>query len=277
MTGAADWRGAVGDVWAQEWRRTDRSFVNVSPALDAAILAAAPIGPGRALDIGCGAETTSLTLAAVRPDLTVMGIDVSAGLIDTARARAARTGLRNLRFVTADLNAALPDMGRFDLLLSRHGVMFADSPRAMFANLRTVAATGARLIFSCFRASAENPWADELLDQVVSVRAVDSGDYAPGPFGFADPAFVRAVLADAGWQNAQPHPLDYDYIAGAGADPVADAAEFLSRVGPIARAMRDATEPPATIRQRPIAELASRSDGTRVAFPAAAWLWSATT
>ncbi|MFW1499249.1 SAM-dependent methyltransferase, partial [Vibrio parahaemolyticus] len=49
-----------------------------------------------------------------------------------------------------------------DLYVSRHGVMFfADLPQA-FAHLARLAAPGARFVFSCFRAAAQNVWASGL-------------------------------------------------------------------------------------------------------------------
>jgi len=37
MTGAQEWQGRVGQNWAAEWERTDRSFAALTPHLLAAI------------------------------------------------------------------------------------------------------------------------------------------------------------------------------------------------------------------------------------------------
>ena len=84
MTTNAEWAGRVGDVWAREWSRTDRSFANLTPHLNNAVLAAAP-ERGCAIDLGCGAGETSIALATARPDLDVTGVDVSEDLIEVAR------------------------------------------------------------------------------------------------------------------------------------------------------------------------------------------------
>lgn len=89
MTNAADWGGGVGDVWAAEWRRTDRSFAALSHVLDGMILASAPQRAFRALDIGCGAGGTSLALASARQDASILGIDLSEALVRVAKERAA--------------------------------------------------------------------------------------------------------------------------------------------------------------------------------------------
>jgi SAM-dependent methyltransferase len=275
MTSAAEWAGPVGDVWAAEWERTDRSFAGLSPALDAAILAAAPGGPGRAVDLGCGAGATSIALAGARPDLAVTGVDVSAELVRVAAGRGA--GLANLRFVQADVAAGAEAIAAgADLLCSRHGVMFYADPASVFAALRRGVAPGARLVFSCFRSPAENPWAGALVAAISGTVAAPPAGYAPGPFAFADPAWVGGLLTAAGWSVGEPRPVDYVYGAGEGEDPVADAAGFFRRVGPASAALRAAPDAdrPAMLARLTAALAEYRVDG-RVSFPAAAWIWSA--
>lgn len=142
MTVAADWAGRVGDVWAEEWRRTDRAFAGLAPHLDAAILDAVPPGPFTALDIGCGAGATSLALAAARPDARIVGVDLSSELVELARRRTEQLG--NCRFGAGDVLAHAAAV-RPDLLVSRHGVMFFADPHAAFAALRRAAAPPRRV------------------------------------------------------------------------------------------------------------------------------------
>ena len=275
MTVASEWSGTVGDAWASHWAETDRSFAGLSAQLDPLIRAAAPGGAGRAVDLGCGAGATSIALAAACPALSVTGADVSADLVRTATDRNMQD---NLRFAVADLNQAAATVAKdADLLCSRHGVMFFDDPTAVFAALRAGAAPGARLVFSCFRSPSLNPWAGPLAAQITGRPPVPPIGYAPGPFAFADPGFVTAMLAAAGWRAGEPMPVDYPYVAGEGPDPVAAAARFFGRIGPVASALRAAPEDarPALL-EKLTAILDSRRDGNRVSFPAAAWIWRAT-
>ncbi|MET0307382.1 MAG: class I SAM-dependent methyltransferase [Sphingomonas sp.] len=268
-----DWQGAVGDVWAEEAQRTDRSFEGLAPALNAAIVAAAPAGPIDALDIGCGAGITSIAFADARPDARITGIDISPNLVTLARARL--EGRRNLAFVVGDAVQEAPRHGPAQLLFSRHGVMFFLDPVAAFAALHAAAAPGARLIFSCFRAIDRNPWAALVATAAGSAPAPGRPDM-PGPFAFADPALVTPILTAAGWNGVTCAPVDYAYRAGQGDDPVADAVAFFTRIGPTARLLHDmpAGERPATL-ARVEAVLAEHRSGDTVEFPAAAWIWSA--
>ncbi len=265
-----DWQTRVGDIWAEEWQRTDRSFAHLSDRLNAAILAAAPADGGRVLDIGCGAGATSLALADARPGLAIMGIDLSAALLAVARQR-----LPHARFVQADAALDPVDM-RPDLIVSRHGVMFFADPVAAFARLRQQAAADANLVFSCFGAVARNAFASDLVAALFGQLPMPGKDYAPGPFAFADPDRVAAILSAAGWRDATAEEVLFDYIAGEGDDPIADAVAFLSRIGPIARGIAAAS-----VAERPglvahlTDHLARYRVRNRVLLPACAYLWRA--
>lgn len=270
MTGVFDWQGKVGDVWAAEWRRTDRSFSELTEHLHARVIAAAPPS-GRAVDIGCGAGETSIALALAKPGLTVTGIDLSAGLLAMARSQA--EAISNVSFVHGDAVAGAADFAPVDLYVSRHGVMFFDDPVAAFTTFRNAASPGGRIIFSCFRDWTLNGFAYEMRRISDSVAPVPD---APGPFAFADKAKVARILADSGWKNAEAKAVDISYIAGEGEDPVGDAVSFMLRIGPASRAIADA---PADERPKLVDGLRRICEehwhGDRILFPAAAWIWSA--
>ncbi|RYD66345.1 MAG: class I SAM-dependent methyltransferase [Sphingomonadales bacterium] len=271
MTDTLEWTGRVGDSWAEEWPRTDRSFADLSRQLDAAILAAAP-ETGVALDIGCGAGGTSLALAASRPKLVITGVDISPALFAVAQRRAA--GIGNLQFRVADAQA-LGALGA-DLLYSRHGVMFFADPVSGFAALRAAARPGARLVFSCFRPRAFNEWT-LVTEAALGGAPVSPSGYMPGPYGLADHDFTRDTLQRAGWSGPTAHIADFRYIAGAGDDPVADALSYFLRIGPAARLIA-AADPAdqADLRMALHAALADRLIDGAVTFAASAWIWTAT-
>lgn len=274
MTAAPEWQTRVGDVWAAEWRRTDRSFAALSQQLDAAILAVAPEA-GRAVDLGCGAGITSLALAAARPGLEILGVDLSAALVAVAQERAAQHGFDNLRFVTGMVPQALAPHAPFDLAVSRHGVMFFDDPVAAFRGIAAALRPGAPLVFSCFRSGAENPWAARTVAALGGRLDAPVG-YAPGPFALADRNMVRQLLADAGFNDISITPADYLYRAGEGTDPASDAADFFRRIGPVSRAIAEASEAdrPALLERLRVV-LADQVAGDVLEFPAAAWIVTA--
>lgn len=266
---ADEWTGRVGDSWAREWRRTDRSF----GALTDRLLDPLSLGSyAQALDIGCGAGELVLRLATARPDAVVAGIDISPELVGTARARCA--GVPNAHIHEGDAARHRPATAP-DLLVSRHGVMFFADPVAAFAHLREQAAPDARLRFSCFRARAENAWARELAAVLPAPAAPPDPD-APGPFAFGDRDRIVHILAAAGWGDIVCEPIDYAMVAGEGADAIADAADYFQRIGPAARAMAALPEREhAAAAVRLTTMLERFHSGGRVALPAAAWIVTA--
>ncbi len=269
MTTASEWQGNVGQTWAQSWRMTDRAFAGITEHLLDLI---ANLPGEDVLDIGCGAGELSFAVARQRPQAQVTGIDVSGPLIAAAEQRVPPRA--RVTFHLADAAAYRPDRAP-DLLISRHGVMFFDDPVSAMRHLREIAAPGARLAFSCFRAAADNPFANEPAAAVGAPLAPAAG-YAPGPFAFADQAVVEATLAAAGWAGIRCESHDVAFVVGQGAEAECEAREFLSAIGPaagvLAKLEGDAREAALARLDKVIA---SRHRDELVAFPAAIWLVTA--
>lgn len=273
MTTAYDWTGKIGDVWAQEWRRTDRSFAALAPHLNAAILAAATIETRTIIDIGCGAGATSIATAQALPGAQITGIDLSPTLIETARDRA--DDQPNASFRCADVTTAAPEHAPVDLYASRHGVMFFADPTAAFTVLAKAASPGAALVFSCFAERAANVWATEIVGATRGEPAAPES-MAPGPFAFSDPTHVVAILEAAGWQATEPQRVEFAYRAGQGPDPVDDAVDYFRRIGPAASLIRDAAPEERDGHVARLTQVCERHRiGDAVDFPAAAWIWTA--
>ncbi len=89
----------------------------------------------RVLEIGSGAGDVALTLAErVGPTGQVIGVDVNAAILDTARQRAADAGMRNVEFIAGDART-LDLTDTFDAVLGRFVLMYMDNPREAFAKL----------------------------------------------------------------------------------------------------------------------------------------------
>lgn len=271
MTNMSDWQARVGASWAQEWQRTDRSFSGLTDRL----LGAASAGPvTRALDIGCGAGELSLAMARGHPGAEIIGLDVSSRLIDVAKERG-----RHLPYLTFEMtDASLWSRSDFapDLLFSRHGVMFFEDPAAAFGNLARIGVDDCRLVFSCFRSAEENPWAVDIMDLLRMEPPSPPTHYVPGPFAFADRAYVSALLEQSGWAQVAFERVDYAYVAGTGDNAVDDAIDYFLAIGPAARAAAGLDDEQRThFIGRLHRYLASHEQGGIVALPAAAWIVSA--
>jgi SAM-dependent methyltransferase len=264
------WKGKVGESWARDYARTDRSFAGLTAILVDRIRA---MSPSRLLDIGCGAGETSIAIGRSNPKSDILGIDLSEPLVAVARRRG--RPLKNVRFANADASSWRDQAFVPDTLMSRHGVMFFDNPVKAFTNLNRASQRGAQLIFSCFRDRSENLWASEI-GKLIDSRSAAVESTAPGPFAFADKCHVTRILAAAGWEKIAFEAIDWDYVAGDGSDSVYDAVGYFQRIGPAAAAVAElkGTERDALISG--LADLATRHfrDG-QVAFKAGAWIVTA--
>jgi SAM-dependent methyltransferase len=228
------WNTEVGMTWADHQAQLDRQL---DPLGEAAIRLLAPKPGERVLDIGCGCGHTALELAArVGPAGSVLGVDISRILLDVARRRAATATGGHLEFQEADVQSVDLGRDRFDAAFSRFGVMFFSDPPAAFANIRGALSAHGRLAFVCWRPLAENPWMLEPLEAARPLLppATAADPLAPGPFAFADPARVRAVLEAAGFRSVAIEAFDCE-IGGA---DLAATLDLTLRIGPLGSALR---------------------------------------
>ncbi|AOL08670.1 MULTISPECIES: class I SAM-dependent methyltransferase [Burkholderia] len=238
-----DWNGQSGERWVANQARLDAM---VAVFGQAAIEAAAPATGERVLDIGCGAGASSLALAArVGEGGLVLGVDISAPLIDRARALA-RQDTPALFQVADASSAALPE-GAFDILFSRFGVMFFDDPIAAFAHMRRALRPDGRVAFVCWRGAAENDWVRlpmGALKGIVPPSALPAPE-APGPFSFGDRGRVARILTAAGFTDIAIAPFDASVPFGEGGTrdaAIDDAVKMTLEVGPLSRVLADQSD-----------------------------------
>jgi SAM-dependent methyltransferase len=263
---AALWNGVAGRTWVEEQARLDAVLQPFEDLLVAAIAARAP---SALLDVGCG--TGAVTLAAARrlgPGARCLGVDVSAPMIEAARARAGREGLP-ATFLRADAQRHPFEAASVDMIVSRFGVMFFDDPVAAFANLRRASRSDAALCCIAFRDARENAFmtaaeraAAPLLPELPPRRPG-----APGQFAFADGARVRGILESGGWRDIDVHPIDVACTM-----PEADLLPYVTRLGPVGQALREITGPRRDDIVRTLrAAFEPFVDGDVVRFTAACW------
>ncbi len=220
------WNGYEGRHWAEHQIRYDA----INSGFNELLLAA--VGPGdRVLDLGCGnGQLTRLAARRSGPGHAV-GVDLSAPMLDRARASAADERVGNVEFVRGDAQVHPFPPGAFDVALSRFGVMFFADPVAAFANVGRALRPGGRLAFVCLDDVRRGDLGAVLAPLTGHLPPVDTDGTAVGePLSFADPAVVRGVLADAGFVDVA---CIAQEAAGTWGRDAADAAGFLAGWGPI--------------------------------------------
>lgn len=128
----------------QEYAYPAMSHPLADPALTAAAarlagLATPSPATARILEIGCCSGHHLIPLAMRWPGSRCTGIDLAESAVTVAARRAARAGVENVRFLTADLRDFEPDDGPFDFIIA-HGFLSwvpADVQAALFRFCRS--------------------------------------------------------------------------------------------------------------------------------------------
>ena len=230
------WSGDSGQQWVTHQARLDKLM---APVLDR-LLAEAKLQPAQfVLDIGCGTGASTLAIArAIGPKGHVTGADISEPLLSLARQRLDDAGAVQAECLLGDVQTLDFEPSRFDVALSRFGVMFFADPVAAFANISRALKPGGKIIFLAWSDLASNPWfriPQECAMQVVG-KIAPGDPRAPGPMAFQERDYVIDILKRAGLTQAAAEEINLDLT------PEGDAAviaEFATRVGPASRVIRE--------------------------------------
>lgn len=107
-----------------------------------------PRGTERLLDVGCGSGLILLATAERLPGGAAIGLDLSPGMVASARRAAAERGLGNVRTLVADAQRLPFRAGRFDLAMANHTLFHVPDIDAALAELRRVLRPGGWLLAS---------------------------------------------------------------------------------------------------------------------------------
>ena len=194
----------------------------------------------RVIDVGCGWGDTAIELARkVGPGGEVLGLDCCEAFLRAGRAAAQAEGLRNVRFVAADVQA-YPFEPRYGFCFSRFGMMFFANPVAAMRNIRTALVPGGQLMFIVWRALADNPWMaipKETVLHYLPPPGDDAQTCGPGPFSMANPDVVRGQLRAAGFEAVEFVRNDGPVMVGR---DVEQAMQFQLALGPAGEIVREA-------------------------------------
>jgi SAM-dependent methyltransferase len=215
----------------------------------------------------------------VAPGGSAVGLDLSEAMV-TAAAQRFPAGLRpGLTFLAADVETVGTIAGApFDAAFSRMVLMLLPDPVAGCTAIRRQLRPGGRLAATVFRDGAANPWLPAaVLGTAPHVGALPPLPVGaePGPFAFADPAYVTTVLRHAGFDGILVEAHDAQMCAPDEPDAVAD---WLIDIGPAGAAYRAASAGHRQLARTGVARLCERyhEPGTGYRFPIGLWLIVAT-
>jgi SAM-dependent methyltransferase len=266
---SALWNGRAGHAWVDAQASLDAIL---QPFEDRLVDEVRAGSAERVLDVGCGTGATTLAVARLLAGAQgqCVGVDISEPMIDAARERARREG-SPATFICADAQRHVFDPASFDMIISRFGVMFFDSPVQAFENLLQAARGGAALRALAWRSPAENPFmttAERAAAPLLpNLPARQPG--APGQFAFADRDRVSSILEESGWTCIDIRPFDVECTM-----PEKALHGYFTRLGPVGQMLQE--EPDERKRAQVTGALRAAFEpfvrGGEVRFTAACWM-----
>src|SRR5262245_65777696 len=169
-------------AWAQRYLR-ERDDIPHRTEGFAVLMELLPGAPSRVLDLGTGDGYTLGLVRSMYPDAVGVGVDFSAEMLALARQRFA--GDSAVEIVEHDLDDPLPDLGRFDLVVSSfaihhcvderkralYGEVFrALEPGGRFLNLEHVDSATPQLHVAFLAAIGKTPAEDDPSNKLVAVH-----------------------------------------------------------------------------------------------------------
>jgi ubiquinone/menaquinone biosynthesis C-methylase UbiE len=236
--------------------------------------AAVGVRPGdHVLDIGCGAGQSTRDAARVAAPGRVLGIDISAQLLERARQRTAAEGLDNVTYELGDAQVHPFAPEQYDLAISRFGTMFFADPVAAFSNIARALRPGARVVLLVWQSHERNEWA-AAIDTALSGPAGPPTAKADDAFSLGDPATTTRILDRAGFRTIHFSDVHEPVFYG---DDSAAALEFVRRFQCTSDALaRLSPADSARALERLRDTLAAHQDGQHgVVFDSSAWIITA--
>jgi phosphatidylethanolamine/phosphatidyl-N-methylethanolamine N-methyltransferase len=171
LSGVAVANSFVDRVYARLTPIYDLAF---GPVLQAGRIAAVermPMSPGdRILEVGIG---TGLTLPLYPADCRITGIDLSARMLDKARARVMHERLHNVRLLQMDAADLRFDDGTFDIVYAPYTISVVPEPIRVAREMRRVCKSGGTIMFLNHFRSAR--WWLSWIERAVSPLTVHVG------------------------------------------------------------------------------------------------------
>jgi SAM-dependent methyltransferase len=159
------------------------------------------------LDVACGTGEPGLTLARRLPSIRLLGIDGAPTMVEIARAKTAREGLRLVRFEVMNAERLACHDESFDAVVSRFGLLMFGDTLACARELFRVLRTGAAFSLAVWDDMATNTLVRTV---VAALRPFVPADLV-APFESLPGADAGERLREAGLSNARTETFRWSY------------------------------------------------------------------
>jgi ubiquinone/menaquinone biosynthesis C-methylase UbiE len=224
------------------------------------------------LDVGCGTGLTTREAGRAAAPGRVVGVDVSERMLERARELTAAERLENVKYELGDAQVSRFDPQRFDLAISRFGMMFFADPVAAFANIASALRSHGRLVSLVWQRRELNEWA--LAIDAVLGNAAEPRVAGADPFSLGDAAATTEMLQRAGFEAVQFEPVHEPVLYGHDIDA---ALEFVCGFQNVAAALAGMSRDDATHAVDRLRHTLDEhyDDDRGVAFDSRSWLITA--
>jgi ubiquinone/menaquinone biosynthesis C-methylase UbiE len=157
----------------------------------------------RVLDVGCGTGASALPAArAVGNTGSVVGVDLSARLLERARMKAQAAGLDNVEFRLADMTALNYPDASFDAVVSVFSIFFVPDMEGLVRELWRMVRPGGKLAVTTWGARFCEPAYSHWLIALRNVRPDLVNAFNPWD-RITDVGSVRKLLQDGGIKDVE--------------------------------------------------------------------------
>jgi SAM-dependent methyltransferase len=222
----------------RKWWKTLETFLG--PVGDRLVQLAGVRAGHRVLDVATGIGEPALSAArVVGPAGHVVGTDISPGMLELARERAAELGLGNVEFLEMDAEALDLPEGSFDAALCRFGLMFLPDVDRALGGINRLLASGGSFAASVWGPPERVPNSRETFRAVARVLDLPPPvPGTPGPFSLADADGLAGMFRAAGFADVQTQTL----VARGEFDSLEDYVLYLQEISaPINNLLADET------------------------------------
>lgn len=185
------------------WKAWDGfTMAFLKPMGDAIIEALLPKPGDHVLDIATGTGEPGLTIAAMVGNGSVIGTDISEGMLQVAQEHAAQKGAANYTTQLCDVSALPFQTETFDAVSCRMGFMFFPDMELAAREMARVLKTGGCVATSVWAAPQNNSWVTAMMQTIgkhLPLPAPPPG--APGMFRCAAPGLIAGFFKDAHLKN----------------------------------------------------------------------------
>ena len=201
---------------AKYWAKHSATIRTMFAPLTQALIEHAGIREGQSvLDVAGGPGEPSLTIAEiVGLSGSVTCTDAVPEMVDAARSEASRRGITNVQFRQCTADSLPFSDNKFDVIVSRLGVMFFPDAHAAMREMLRVAKPGGTLAFAVWHKSEVNPFCyviTSVMDQHIAPTVADPD--APSAFRFAEPGKLANVMREAGAIDVEEGIFKFDMAA----------------------------------------------------------------